>query len=164
MKEIYNDFLIRSWEKRDRAVVREIIDQILTEYGLTFDPKDADRDVVEVEQFYQETGGEFWVVEQEEKIVGTAGYYPISRGNKAVEIRKMYLLPIVRGQGLGTYLLRELERAIAAQGYEEIWLETATVLKEAVRLYENNGYQIATGVETLRCDRIYKKPLFPPIP
>ena len=159
MKEIYNDFLIRSWEKRDRAVVREIIDQILTEYGLTFDPKDADRDVVEVEQFYQETGGEFWVVEQEEKIVGTAGYYPISRGNKAVEIRKMYLLPIVRGQGLGTYLLRELERAIAAQGYEEIWLETATVLKEAVRLYENNGYQPATGVETPRCDRVYWKKL-----
>ena len=159
MKEIYNDFLIRSWEKRDRAVVREIIDQILTEYGLTFDPKDADRDVVEVEQFYQETGGEFWVVEQEEKIVGTAAYYPISRGNKAVEIRKMYLLPIVRGQGLGTYLLRELERAIAAQGYEEIWLETATVLQEAVRLYENNGYQIATGVETARCDRVYIKQL-----
>ena len=159
MKEIYNDFLIRSWEKRDRAVVREIIDQILTEYGLTFDPKDADRDVVEVEQFYQETGGEFWVVEQEEKIVGTAGYYPISRGNKAVEIRKMYLLPIVRGKGLGTYLLRELERVIAAQGYEEIWLETATVLKEAVRLYENNGYQPATGVETTRCDRVYIKQL-----
>ncbi|AFZ51262.1 GNAT family N-acetyltransferase [Dactylococcopsis salina] len=159
MKEIYNDFLIRSWEKRDQAVVREIIDQILTEYGLTFDPKDADQDVVEVEQFYQETGGEFWVVEQEEKIVGTAGYYPISRGNKAVEIRKMYLLPIVRGQGLGTYLLRELERAIAAQGYEEIWLETATVLQEAVRLYENNGYQIATGVETARCDRVYWKKL-----
>jgi len=159
MKEIYNGFLIRSWEKRDRAVVREIISQILTEYGLTFDPKDADRDVVEVEQFYQETGGEFWVVEQEAKIVGTAGYYPISRGNKAVEIRKMYLLPIVRGKGLGTYLLKRLESAIAAQGYEEIWLETATVLKEAVQLYENKGYQPATGVETPRCDRVYWKKL-----
>ena len=159
MPEIYNDFLIRSWEKRDRAVVKKIISQVLTEYGLTFDPKDADRDVVEIEQFYQATGGEFWVVEKGENVVATAGYYPISRGNKAVEIRKMYLLPSVRGKGLGRLLLQRLESAIAARNYQEIWLETATVLTEAVKLYERNGYQPATGVETARCDRVYIKRL-----
>jgi putative acetyltransferase len=31
------------------------------------------------------------------------------------------------------------------------------VLAEAVKLYESNGYQPATGVETTRCDRVYKK-------
>ena len=91
------------------------------------------------------------------ELVGTAAYRPIERGEQAVEIRKMYLLPAVRGQGLGRFLLGRLEGAIAARGFNEIWLETATSLKQAVRMYESSGYQLATGVEPSRCDRVYKK-------
>ncbi|MEO8893264.1 MAG: GNAT family N-acetyltransferase, partial [Coleofasciculaceae cyanobacterium] len=76
---------------------------------------------------------------------------------KAVEIRKMYILPTARGKGLGRYLLQELEKASALRGFQTIWIETASVLKEAVKLYESSGYQAATGVETDRCDRVYVK-------
>ncbi|MFP4133135.1 MAG: GNAT family N-acetyltransferase [Halothece sp.] len=157
MNETYQDFLIRSWEKRDSTSVNSLIAKVLAEYGLDWDPIDTDRDVVEVETFYQQTGGEFWLVEAQGKVVGSAGYYPISRGNKAVEIRKMYLLPEVRGKGLGQFLLNRLESAIAQQNYQEIWIETATVLKEAIKLYEKNGYQLLEDVETPRCDRAYIK-------
>lgn len=157
MNEKYQDFLIRSWEKRDRASVSSLIAKVLAEYGLHWDPTDTDRDVVEVETFYQQTGGEFWVVEDQGKLVGSAGYYPISRGNQAVEIRKMYLLPEVRGKGLGQFLLTQLESAISQQNYQEIWVETATVLKEAIKLYEKNGYQLSEDVATPRCDRAYIK-------
>lgn len=153
----YKDCLIRSWEQRDRASAFYLIRDILSEYGLGCEPNGADRDVYEVEIFYHVVGGEFWVVEKQGCLVGTAAYYPIKRGNNAVEIRKMYLLPEVRGQGLGKFLLKELESAIAARGFTEIWIETASVLKEAVKLYESNGYLLGTGVETKRCDRVYVK-------
>ena len=153
----YRDFLIRSWKESDRHFAANIIGSVLAEYGLRWEPQNADEDVLNVEEFYQDKGGEFWVVERQSKLVGTAAYYPIKRGNNAVEIRKMYLLPEVRGQGLGTFLLIELEKRIAERGFDEIWIETATVLKEAVFLYENNGYQLASGVETKRCDRVYFK-------
>jgi putative acetyltransferase len=131
----------------------------LTEYGLGWEPQGADHDVLEVESAYWQIGGEFWVVEAPDKLVGTAAYYPVARGNKAVEIRKMYVLPQVRGQGLGRWLLQRLEQAITQQGYQTIWVETASVLKEAVCLYESSGYLPATGVETERCDLIYSKVL-----
>lgn len=153
----YQDLTIRDWQPFDRLSAAEVISTVLQEYGLNWEASAADRDVLEVENFYLQTGGEFWVVEQQEKIVGTAAYYPIKKSNQAVEIRKMYLLPSVRGKGLGKYLLQELEMAIAQKGFQEIWLETASILKEAVQLYETNGYQAATGVETKRCDRIYLK-------
>lgn len=159
MKVDYQDFTIRDWQNSDRAHIVTAIRSVLEEYGLPWEPNEADRDVVEVENFYLNRGGEFWVVEQQGRIVGTAAYYPIERGVKGVEIRKMYLLPSVRGRGLGKFLLRQLERAIAASGFQEIWLETASVLKEAVQLYETNGYQATTGVKTERCDRIYFKAL-----
>ncbi len=157
MKRQYRDFLIRSWEESDRHLAAEIIGSVLAEYGLRWEPLGADEDVLKIEEFYQNQGGEFWVVERQSKLVATAAYYPIKRGNNAVEIRKMYLLPEVRGQGLGTFLLKELEKRIAEGGFNQIWIETATVLKEAVILYEKNGYQPAFGVETKRCDLVYVK-------
>ncbi|MDY6940137.1 MAG: GNAT family N-acetyltransferase [Cyanobacteriota bacterium] len=155
----YRDFLIRDWQPSDRHLAAKAIASILAEYGLDWEPEGADLDVVEVEKFYLEAGGEFWTIERDGKIVGTSAYYPVSRGENAVEIRKMYLLPAVRGQGLGGFLLEKLEEAIVARGFKTIWIETASVLKEAVRLYEGCGYQAATGVETLRCDRVYVKDL-----
>jgi GNAT superfamily N-acetyltransferase len=101
MHSYYKDFLIRSWEKDDRIPASEVIRSTLAEYGLGWEADGADRDVMQVEECYLNNGGEFWVVEQENQIVGTAAYYPISRGENAVEIRKMYLLPHVRGLGLG---------------------------------------------------------------
>jgi putative acetyltransferase len=50
---------------------------------------------------------------------------------------------------------------IACRGFDQIWIETASVLTEAVKLYESNGYEKATGVETARCDRVYVKSLHP---
>ncbi|MGB3532574.1 MAG: GNAT family N-acetyltransferase [Microcoleaceae cyanobacterium] len=153
----YKDYIIRPWEVGDRKIVVNLITNILAEYGLTSEPGDADKDVEKVEEFYLKTGGEFWVIEKSDNIVGSAAYYPIKRGNHAVEIRKMYLIPEVRGQGLGNFLLRELETKIKSRGFQEIYIETATILKEAVKLYESCGYQPTTGVETKRCDLVYKK-------
>ncbi|MCC5636109.1 GNAT family N-acetyltransferase [Nostoc sp. CHAB 5844] len=160
MREHYRDFLIRNWEKGDRTRAAAVISYVLSEYGLGWEPNGADRDVLQVEECYLATGGEFWVIEHQSQIVGTGAYYPISRGEKAVEIRKMYLLPSVRGMGLGKYLLQQLEAAIATRGFQQIWIETASILVEAVKLYESNGYQPETGVETARCDRVYVKNLF----
>lgn len=153
----FEDYLIRDWEPCDRHDAATVIATVLAEYNLGWDPEGADRDVLAVEACYLDAKGAFWVVEQKGTIVGTGAYYPIRRGFNAVEIRKMYLLPSARGHGLGLFLLQQLEAAISAQAYQQIWIETASVLAEAVQLYERNDYSPATGVETARCDRIYMK-------
>lgn len=153
----YQDFIIRNWQESDRTLASQVISSVLSEYGLPWQPEEADKDVLQIEAYYLATGGEFWVIEQENQIIGTAAYYPINRGEKAVEIRKMYLLPKVRGLGLGKFLLQQLETVIASRGFEQIWIETASILTEAVKLYESNGYLPTTGVETSRCDLVYVK-------
>ncbi|PZD71470.1 Acetyltransferase [Acaryochloris thomasi RCC1774] len=157
MLQTFKDFVIRDWQTTDRIPASEVIRTVLTEYGLGWEPDGADIDVVEVEKHYRL--GEFWVVEHQGAVVGTAAYYPVPRGEQAVEIRKMYLQPQVRGGGLGRFLLRSLESRISEQGFRQIWVETASVLVEAVQLYETSGYKAETGVETVRCDRIYTKRL-----
>ncbi|WP_309744814.1 MULTISPECIES: GNAT family N-acetyltransferase [unclassified Chamaesiphon] len=165
MLAYYQDFTIRSWQPADRLAAAGIIEQALAEYGLGWEPDGADRDVLEIETYYLDRGGEFWVVEHHGEIVGTSAYYPClhsadsppNRGSNAIEIRKMYLSVKVRGQGLGKHLLGLLEQAIYDRGNREIWIETASILTAAVKLYEANGYRPTTGVETARCDRVYVK-------
>lgn len=102
------DFKIRNWQENDREAAANVIRSVLAEYNLPCQPEEADKDVYQVEKYYLARGGEFWVIEKQENLVGTGAYYPIDRGEKAVEIRKMYLLPNVRGQGMGKYLLLNL--------------------------------------------------------
>ena len=84
MQRCYREFVIRSWEPCDRTAAAEVIRSVLAEYGLGWEPEGADRDVLEVEACYQLVGGEFWVVELQNHIVGTAAYYPVQRGEAAV--------------------------------------------------------------------------------
>ncbi len=82
MRIYYQNFLIRSWEPGDRTNAAEIIRSALSEYSLAWEPNGADRDVLQVEQFYIDTGGEFWVIEQENKLVGTGAYYRFKKSRK----------------------------------------------------------------------------------
>jgi putative acetyltransferase len=161
MFDRYQNYLIRDWQPDDRIAAAEVIKNALAEYGLGWEPDGADRDVLAVEEYYLVRSGEFWVIEENGTIIGTSAYYPCmveeNSGEKAVEIRKMYLHSKVRGQGLGKYLLAQLEQAIFDRGYREIRIETASVLAAAVKLYESSGYQPVTDVETTRCDRAYVK-------
>lgn len=71
----------------------------------------------------------------------------------------MYLDVSVRGKGLGAFLLAALEQRAFQLGFTTVFVETASVLKEACTLYEAFGYVPATGLETERCDMVLQKSL-----
>lgn len=153
---------VRAWQADDREGAASIIATVLAEYGLHFDSATADRDAYAVEESYLQPGeGGFWVVEnQAGALVGTAGLRPWSGRPGTAEVRKMYLLREARGRGLGRHLLAFLEAQARSLGYTRVMLETASVLEEAVALYESAGYRdTSEEIETRRCDRILVKPL-----
>jgi putative acetyltransferase len=157
MYKRYHDFLIRDWTPADRDRAAQIIGEVLAEFHLDWEPQGADRDVMEIEASYLQTGGQFWVIESPTKLVGTAAFYPLPNRQNWAEIRKMYLLPIARRQGLGCFLLNELETQIQSQNFEAILIETSTKLEAAIKLYEGRHYSPFEDVETERCDRAYIK-------
>jgi len=57
------------------------------------------------------------------------------------EIKRMYVSPRGRGQGLGSRLLAELEREAASRGCELARLETGPYQPEALALYAAAGYE-----------------------
>jgi GNAT superfamily N-acetyltransferase len=55
-------------------------------------------------------------------------------------MKRMYVDPSVRGQGIGRALVGVLEREARLIGITTIVLETGTRLASAIRLYEAMGY------------------------
>ena len=57
------------------------------------------------------------------------------------ELKRMYVRPETRGQGVAKKLLNALESAAQAQGCAVLTLETGPYQHEALALYERHGYQ-----------------------
>jgi putative acetyltransferase len=64
----YREFWIRDWQPGDRTIAADLIRSVLGEYGLECEPNGADQDVLRVEESYWAKGGEFWVVEQQQRL------------------------------------------------------------------------------------------------
>ncbi|RZT84650.1 acetyltransferase (GNAT) family protein [Pseudonocardia sediminis] len=56
------------------------------------------------------------------------------------EIKRMYVVPDVRGKGHARAVLAELERTALAAGRRRMVLETGTEQPDAVALYASSGY------------------------
>jgi putative acetyltransferase len=67
----------------------------------------------------------------------------------------MYFAPEVRGRGLGQKLLQEMIEKARNLGYLRVYLETASVLKQAVHIYEKAGFTLVVEKHTPRCDQAY---------
>ena len=146
---------IRFATNDDIVPVRELINGILSEYGLSPDPGGVDADLDNIETSYMARGGCFEVITDREQIIGTVGLYP--HDETRVEIRKMYLAPSLRRRGIGKWLLERTLQQAWEMGYEEIVLETASVLTEAIGLYRSFGFEPIPGKpETDRCDQAYR--------
>lgn len=154
----FSDLQIRPWQQADGPACQQLIVSVLKEYGLTPDLEGVDADMLNVDQHYRQAGGEFFVVYRGNELLGTAGF--VGLDGRRCELRKMYLAPSARGLGLGRHLLQLIMTQAKAAGYLQMQLETASVLKEAIRLYEQNGFTPSCqALHTDRCDRVYQKSL-----
>lgn len=82
----------------------------------------------------------------DDHVVGGGGIYPSEGLPPAVcELVKMYLLPSVRGKGLGSLLIDECFRSARQFGYGQVYIETMPEFGNAISLYEKRGFRPLGG-------------------
>ncbi|MCC5839994.1 MAG: GNAT family N-acetyltransferase [Opitutales bacterium] len=134
-----NHFLRRA-TNHDRADVERLVFTALAEHGLKPDPSATDSDLHDIEKSYFARGGTFeLLVNESGHIVGSVGLCPTT--DSICELRKMYLAAEVRGQGWGRRLLEHALARAAELEFRRVILETASVLRAAIALYERYGFQ-----------------------
>lgn len=150
-----DDVIICAATNRDKERVVALVFSVLTEYGLQPDQENRDADLNDIESNYIRLRGPFDLIEDEERnLLGTIGLFPVSRD--VCELRKMYFIRQARGIGLGRFVLKRTVNRAREMGFKTIILETATVLKEAIRLYTRFGFTPFTSPHlSARCDQAY---------
>lgn len=137
------DVQFRRATNRDCEVAQRVIDRALRDYGLGVVLDGGDADLVDLERHYDARGGRFELLEVAGEVVGVLGWRPADDG--VFEVKKLYLAQAARGHGLGRRALARAVDAARAAGARAIVLETASVLREANRLYTRAGFVPVQG-------------------
>jgi GNAT superfamily N-acetyltransferase len=90
--------------------------------------------------YYGERDGGFWVAVKDEKVVGTFGLERASK--EAMELRRMYVDPLARRQGIARRMLQFAENECRRRSVKRLELSTAEMQHAAIALYKNAGFRL----------------------
>ena len=121
----------------------QAIDLILTiqqkEFNIPITIQDQP-DLLQIERFYTEAGGNFWGAFVDGELIGSIAL--VKFDERAGAIRKMFVKKEFRGKELNIAqeLLEVLISFCRENRIEDLYLGTITVLKAAQRFYERNHF------------------------
>jgi len=117
-----------------KRAVQSYFDELDVRFPNGFDPGDHHD-----EEHMAPGAGAFVVATSDGAPVACGGVQEIEPG--IGEIKRMWVHPAWRGAGLGSRLLRHLERVAADLGHHTVRLDTNGTLVEAIAMYERAGYR-----------------------
>jgi ribosomal protein S18 acetylase RimI-like enzyme len=82
--------------------------------------------------------GAFLLARRDGEVVGCGAVQHLD--DETAEIKRMWVSPTARGQGLGRRLLAALEAEAARSGRTRVVLDTNGALTEAIAMYRHAGY------------------------
>ena len=134
---------IRTIQPSDNPFLAEIIRSTLAEFGANH-PGTVyfDKSTDSLYELFRKDRSAYFVAEFNGHIVGGGGVFP-TEGLPAdtCELVKMYLLPEVRGKGLGKSIIEQCLDRARLFGYRNIYLESMPELKLALKVYEKFGFE-----------------------
>lgn len=113
----------------------------------------------------QDTSVIFLVARLDGAAVGCGAVKFVKGGQEVyAEVKRMYVTPQCRGQGVAQALLKYLEGLSSQKGFSVLRLETGVHQQEAIRLYERSGFSRCAAFGDYREDGVslcYQKMLVP---
>ncbi|MCI2416587.1 GNAT family N-acetyltransferase [Saccharopolyspora sp. K220] len=126
----------------DHPDSKKLIDALQLEYVVRYGEEDVT--VVDPVEFQPPNG--LFLVGYRDGLAVASGGWRIHDGKESgfrdgdAEIKRMYIVPEARGNGLARRLLAELETTASLAGRKRLVLETGTRQPEAISLYTSSGY------------------------
>lgn len=118
-------------------------ENVFFENGFAYDPIAVHRDLQNIPSVFLSNGGGFWMLFENEKIVGSAGLKIIDDQKKEGELKCMYVLSQYKGRGFGGMLIEKVKDEALHRKISVIKLDVKRSAQSAICFYVKNGfYQI----------------------
>lgn len=138
-----SNMLIREIQIYDNAQIEKVIKDTFIEVGLPLKGT-AYEDVETSNMFesYQNKNEIYFVIEIDGVVQGGAGIKHLKDFESDVcELQKMYFSSKIRGFGYGKLMFEKCLQAAKDLGYKKCYLESASILKTAIHIYEKYGFK-----------------------
>lgn len=136
---------IRKFTELDGAKVKELILSIL-EKEYPFDRKAySDTDLENIGATYGGPRDTFFVIENDNKIIATAGIKEDTRD--AALLRRVFVDPIERQKGYGSKLLDEAIKFCKEAGYKQLVFRATGKMINAIELCKKKGFKEAEKLD-----------------
>lgn len=142
-------FMIRKYEAQYQNRLFQFLEICLPQSGRKFEPNGRHKMYNNVPGYFEH----FWSLFDGEDMIGTAALKKLDSGR--CELKALYLLEKYHKKGLGRRLLNTAIQKAQQDGYEEMYLDTLSSSKKAIRLYEKTGF-----VKTERYNDNYMAEIF----
>lgn len=135
--------IIREIQLKDNPLIEKVIKDTFIEVGLPLEGTAyEDIETSHMYQSYQSNNEVYFVIEENEEVLGGAGIKHLKDFEDEVcELQKMYFSPKIRGKGYGKLMFEKCLDAAKKLGYKKCYLESASILKTAIHIYEKYGFK-----------------------
>ena len=135
--------------RADAPGVVELIGRVYREYDFVYQPEVEVPDLFRFDQHYAPPRGAFFVVRENDVVVGSAGVERVDDGS--AELHRLYLDARLRGRGTGRALVEAVLDWCRTERIPRLILWSDTRFDQAHRLYERMGFR-RTGERVLPDD------------
>ena len=134
--------LIRPINESDNKHIAVILRQVLIEMdiprkGSAFEDPEIDK----MYESYQSNRSIYFVVEENNNILGGAGINPLRDGDSDIcELQKMYFHKSLRGRGIGNKIIELCLNFAVEYNFKKCYIETMPNMVNAQKLYLRKGF------------------------
>ncbi|MBL4874332.1 MAG: GNAT family N-acetyltransferase [Rhodobacteraceae bacterium] len=123
-----------------KLLFRSYADWLENEHNISLEFQGIDQELAGLPGKYSNPFGELLLAyTDDENVVGCVAVRKFQVN--ICEIKRLYVLPIARGNALGNRLVREILKCAKDLGYNEAVLDTGEFMTPAQKLYEKFGFE-----------------------
>ena len=135
--------LIRPINESDNKHISVILREVLIEMDIPrIGSAYEDPEINNMYESYQSNRSIYFVVEENNKILGGAGINQLKNGDVNIcELQKMYFHKSIRGRGIGDKMIELCLNFAVESNYKKCYIETMPNMVNAQKLYIKKGFK-----------------------
>jgi GNAT superfamily N-acetyltransferase len=130
--------IVQAQSEEQWREARRLIEQYAASLDLDLAFQNLQHELAHLAGEYSPPAGAFLLAADQERYLGCVGLRQFASG--VGEIKRLYALPVARGQHIGRQLAEAIVEIARQRGYARLLLDTLPSMKQAQSLYASMGF------------------------